>query len=56
MRILIVEPGKRSRAADIPHMLKAMQGVVGGLIAAIYPWTTPSRWSATPRGCSRAMS
>ena len=41
MRILIVEPGKRSRAADIPHTLKAMQGVVGGLIAAIYPWDDP---------------
>ena len=41
MRFLIVEPGKRSRAADIPHTLKAMQGVVGGLIAAIYPWDDP---------------
>ena len=41
MRILIVAPGKRPRAADIPHTLKAMQGVVGGLIAAIYPWEDP---------------
>lgn len=41
MRILIVEPGKRPRAADIPHTLKAMQSVVGGLITAIYPWGDP---------------
>lgn len=41
MRILIVEPGKRPRAADIPHTLKAMQNVVGGLISTVYPWADP---------------
>ena len=41
MRILIVEPGKRPRAADILHTLKDMQSVVGGLITAIYPWDDP---------------
>ena len=41
MRILIVEPGKRPRAADIPHTLKAMQSVVGGLISTVYPWEDP---------------
>ena len=38
MRILIVEPGRYPRAADIPHTLEAMQKVVGGYIQAIYPW------------------
>ena len=41
MRILIVEPGKRPRVADIPHTLKAMQSVVGGLISTVYPWADP---------------
>ena len=27
--------------ADIPHTLKAMQSVVGGLISTVYPWADP---------------
>ena len=38
MKILIVEPGKTPRRADIPHALGAMQHVVGGCIQAVYPW------------------
>ena len=38
MKILIVEPCKSPREADIPHTLEAMQNVVGGYIQAIYPW------------------
>lgn len=38
MKILIVEPGRYPRPADIPHTLEAMQEVVGGYIQAIYPW------------------
>lgn len=38
MKILIVEPGKTPRRADIPHALGAMQHVVGGYIQALYPW------------------
>ena len=38
MKILIVEPGKRPRRADIPHTLEEMQRVVGGDIQAIYPF------------------
>ncbi len=38
MKILIVEPGRYPRTADIPHTLRAMQEVVGGYIQAIYPW------------------
>lgn len=39
MRILILEPGKHPRAADIPHSLHQMQAIVGGTIQAVYPWS-----------------
>ena len=38
MKILIVEPMKHPRVADIPHTLEAMQQTVGGYIQAVYPW------------------
>jgi len=41
MKILIVEPGKHPRMADIPHTLQEMQQTVGGYIQAIYPWEDP---------------
>lgn len=41
MKILIVEPGKHPRIAEIPHTLEAMQETVGGYIQAVYPWDDP---------------
>lgn len=41
MKILIVEPRKRPRRADIPHALEELQRVVGGYIQAIYPFDDP---------------
>lgn len=41
MNILIVEPGKHPRLADIEHTLESMHNVVGGYIEAIYPWEDP---------------
>mgnify|MGYP000394068391 CR=1 FL=1 len=38
MKVLIVEPGKYPRKADIEHTLEAEQAVVGGTIEAVYPW------------------
>ena len=38
MKILIVEPGKDPRAADIAPTLEAMQQVVGGYIEVVCPW------------------
>jgi hypothetical protein len=38
MKILIVEPRKHPRRADIPHTLEEMQRIVGGDIQAIYPF------------------
>lgn len=41
MNVLIVEPGKHPRRADIPDGLTSMQEVVGGLIEAVYPFDDP---------------
>lgn len=41
MKILIVEPGKHPRQADIPHTLRHLQEIVGGYIQAVYPWDDP---------------
>ena len=41
MTVLIVEPGKGPRRAEIGNDLKSMQGVVGGLIQAVYPFEEP---------------
>lgn len=38
MKVLIVEPGKHPREADITHTLKTLQDTVGGPIQAIYPF------------------
>ena len=41
MKILVVEPNEEPKRADIPHMLGAMQQVVGGYIEAVYPFDDP---------------
>ena len=41
MNVLIVEPGKEPRTAEIEQTLEAMQAVVGGYIQAIYPFDEP---------------
>ena len=41
MRILIVEPRRHPRIAEIPHILEAMQQTVGGYIEITYPWRDP---------------
>ncbi len=38
MRILIVEPGKHPRVAEIENRLEKLQETVGGYIQAVYPW------------------
>ena len=38
MKILIVEPGKHPREAEIDGSLKFMQKTVGGYLQAIYPF------------------
>ena len=38
MRILLVEPGRVPRPAEIGDSLEAMQAVVGGHIQAVYPF------------------
>ena len=41
MKILLIEPGKVPRPADIEPTLKAMQAVVDGPIQAVYPFEEP---------------
>ena len=41
MTVLIVDPGKVPRRAEIGKDLKSMQDVVGGLIQAVYPFEEP---------------
>ena len=41
MTVLIVEPGKKPRKAEIDGSLAGMQQVVGGYIQAIYPFEDP---------------
>ena len=38
MKILLLEPGKTVREAEIDGSLESMQAVVGGLITAVYPY------------------
>lgn len=38
MKVLIVEPGKHPRKADINHTLENLQSIVGGYIEVTYPW------------------
>ena len=41
MKILVIEPGKHPRIANIDGLLKSMQETVGGNIQAIYPFDDP---------------
>ena len=41
MHVIIVEPGKKPREADIENKLEVLQKTVGGYIQAIYPWDEP---------------
>lgn len=41
MKIVLVEPGKAARLAEIQGGLASMQEVVGGYIQALYPWKDP---------------
>ena len=41
MKILLIEPGKTARAAEMENNLTAMQKTVGGPIQALYPWEDP---------------
>lgn len=41
MKILLVEPGRVPRPAEIEHDLHTMQEIVGGTIQAVYPWQDP---------------
>ena len=41
IRVLLVEPHKHPRLVEIEHTLENLQALVGGDIAASYPWDDP---------------
>lgn len=41
MEVLLVEPGKEARIAEIGSDLKSLQSAVGGWIEAVYPFDDP---------------
>ena len=41
MKVLLVEPGNKPRLVEIDHRLEELQKLVGGYIAATYPWADP---------------
>ena len=41
MLVLVVEPERRPELREIDGTLESMQGIVGGLIQAIYPFGKP---------------
>lgn len=38
IRVLLIEPGEKPHLVTVPHTLEELQGLVGGYIAATYPW------------------
>lgn len=50
MRILIIKPGQKPEVREIDGTLESMQGIVGGLIQAIYPYEQPVALVANDEG------
>ena len=50
MRILVIEPGQKPEVREIDGTLESMQGIVGGLIQAIYPYEQPVALVANDEG------
>ena len=52
MKVLIVEPGKHPRKADINHTLENLQSIVGGYIEVTYQWQNRIGLICNEEGCS----
>ena len=39
IKVVMVEPGKKAKVAEIDNSLESLQGAVGGWIEAFYPWS-----------------
>ncbi len=55
MRILVIKPGQRPEAQEIDGTLESMQGIVGGLIQAVYPYEQPVALVANDEGKSLGL-
>lgn len=56
MRILVIKPGQRPEVREIDGTLESMQGIVGGLIQAIYPYEQPVALVANDEGKMLGLS
>lgn len=50
MRILIIKPSQKPEVREIDGTLESMQGIVGGLLQAIYPYEQPVALVANDEG------
>lgn len=50
MQILVIKPGQKPEVQEIDGSLESMQGIVGGLIQAIYPYEQPVALIANDEG------
>ena len=55
MKVLLLEPGKIARQAEIDHTLEAIQSVVGGTITAVYPFAEPAVVVANDEGLLQGL-
>ena len=55
MRILVIKPGQRPEVQEIDGTLESMQGIVGGLIQAVYPYEQPVALVADDEGKSLGL-
>ena len=60
IKVVLLEPGKLARAAEIDASLAGMQKTVGGLIEPFYPLRSKSASSAMRKarsmGCARTAA
>ena len=56
IKVLVVEPMKPCEVREISHDLKSLQGIVGGGIEMIYPFTDPAAIICNAEGKNRNLS
>ena len=56
IRVLVVEPMKPCEVREIPHDLKSLQGIVGGGIEMVSPFTDPAAIICNAEGKNRNLS
>ena len=55
IRVLLVEPGEKPHLVEVDHSLDELQKLVGGYIAATYPWEDPVAVIVDDEGMANSM-